>query len=182
MNTNRKALVVVDVQEGLDDAQYGPRNNPEAELRISELLGAWRAKNWPVIYSQHNSSRANSPLRHGAPGNRIKSQVAPLPTEFVVGKNVNSVFKTDGLISHLKKLAISELVFVGLATDACVSASAREAKDLGFSVWVAGDACATFDRRSVKGELLPASLVHEVELGILHTAGIQVLVTSEMLK
>ena len=182
MSTHPKALVVVDVQDGLDDAQYGPRNNPEAELRIAELLSAWRSKKWPVIFSRHNSRRADSPLRQGAPGNRIKPQVAPLSGELVVEKSVNSIFKADGLIPHLKKLEISELVFVGIATDACISASAREAKDLGFSVWVSKDACATFDRRSMNGELLPASLVHKVELAILHTAGIHVAATSEILK
>jgi len=177
-----KALLVVDVQAGLDDAQYGPRNNPEAELRIAELLSAWRAQKWPVIFSRHNSRRPDSPLRQGAPGNQIKRQVTPLPGELILEKSVNSVFKADGLIPHLRKLGAPELVFVGLATDACVSASAREAKDLGFSVWVAGDACATFDRRSAHGDILPASLVHEVELGILHSAGIHVLATAEILK
>ena len=182
MNPNRKALVVVDVQEGLDDAQYGPRNNPDAELCIVELLNAWRSEGLPVIFSRYCSLRLDSPLRKGKPGNRIKARIAPLTGELVVEKSGNSVFKADGLVPYLKKYGISELVFAGIATDACVSTSAREAKDLGYAVWIVADACATFDRYTASGSRLAASLVHEVELGILHSAGIRVWSTSEMLQ
>lgn len=182
MNLNRKALLVVDVQEGLDDAQYGMRNNPDAELRIAELLNVWRSAELPVIFSRYCSLRSDSPLRKGEHGNRIKPQVAPILGEFVVEKTGNSIFKADGLIPYLKELAVSELVFVGIATDACVSASAREAKDLGYSIWIVADACATFDRCTASGSRLAASLVHEVELGILHSAGVRVCAASELLQ
>jgi hypothetical protein len=37
------ALVVVEVQQGFDDAEsWGPRNNPERESNIAELIAAWR--------------------------------------------------------------------------------------------------------------------------------------------
>ena len=36
------ALLLIDVQRGLDDPGYGTRNNPEAERRMAELLAAWR--------------------------------------------------------------------------------------------------------------------------------------------
>jgi nicotinamidase-related amidase len=181
VTSNRKALVVVDVQAGLDDVQYGPRNNREAESHIAQLLGAWRGVQWPVIFAHYNSPRMDSPLRAGAPGNRIKQQVAPLPCEFIAEKSVNSVFKAPGFVSHLEKADIRSLVFVGIATDGCISASAREAKDLGYSVLIVADACATFDRRGVDGRSLAARLVHEIELGILCSAGIRVLTTTETL-
>jgi len=37
------ALLIIDVQEGLDDPAYGARNNPAAETRMAQLLAAWRA-------------------------------------------------------------------------------------------------------------------------------------------
>lgn len=176
------ALIVVDVQSGLDDPQYEPRNNPEAEKRIAELLAVCRRAQVPAIFSRYNSRRANSPLRRGEPGNAIKREVAPLPEEFVVEKSGNSVFKGEGLIVHLKSMGISELVFVGIATDACVSASVREARDLGYVVRIVEDACATFDRRTTGGKLFQAAVVHETELGILNAAGVGVYSTGETLK
>ena len=36
-------VVVVEVQQGFDDAEsWGPRNNPECESNIAELIAAWR--------------------------------------------------------------------------------------------------------------------------------------------
>jgi nicotinamidase-related amidase len=176
------AFIVVDVQSGLDDPQYGPRNNPDAEKRIAELLAVCRREQIPVIFSRYNSRRADSPLWRGEPGNAIKREVAPLPEEFVVEKSGNSVFKGDGLIAHLKSLGTTDLVFAGIATDACVSASVREARDLGYVVRIVEDACATFDRRTCDEKLFPAAVVHETELGILNAAGVGVYSTGETLK
>jgi nicotinamidase-related amidase len=176
------ALVVVDVQDGLDDPHYGLRNNPEAEVRIAELLAGCRARRLPVIFAQYISRRPDSPLREGAPGSSIKRIVAPTAGERVVRKWANSVFTGTHLAEDLKSSTVRNLVLVGIATDACVSTSAREAKDLGFGVVVINDACATFDRKSIHGPILPASLVHEVELSVLQAAGICIRSTSEMLR
>jgi len=86
------------------------------------------------------------------------------------------------MISYLQKIKVAELIIVGLATDACVSASAKEAIELGYAVCVASDACATFDRHTDDGCLLPASSVHEAELGILQAGGIRICATSDVLK
>ena len=37
------ALLVVDVQVGMEDPWWGPRNNPECEPNIARLIAAWRA-------------------------------------------------------------------------------------------------------------------------------------------
>ena len=174
MNPASAALIVIDVQDGLDDPQYGPRNNPDAERRIAELLAIWRKNSLPVIFGQYLSTRIDSPLRPGSSGTAIKRMVAPVAGERVMEKTVNSMFKGTGLDEHLHKLGVRKLVLVGLATDACISASAREAKDLGYATTVVEDACATFDRCDLKGELLLATQVHEMELSILQAGGVTI--------
>jgi predicted enzyme related to lactoylglutathione lyase len=49
------ALLVIDVQQGLDDVSR-TRNNPHAEQRIADLLAAWRTAGKPVIHVQHMST------------------------------------------------------------------------------------------------------------------------------
>jgi nicotinamidase-related amidase len=66
--SSRDALLVIDVQQGLDDPRWGARNNPDAEGRIADLLAAWRATGRPVIHVQHLSLESQSPLREDAPG------------------------------------------------------------------------------------------------------------------
>ena len=171
-------LVVVDVQHGLDDAQYGTRNNPDCESNVAALLAGWREAGLPVVFTRHFSSRAGSPLEEGSPGSEIKTSVAPAPGERVHTKRTNSAFKNPDFEREIAAAALP-LVLVGIATDACVTATAREAKDLGHDVSIVVDACATFDRHDPAGKLLPADLVHRVALAALGASGIRLLTVGD---
>ncbi|MDP2371384.1 MAG: cysteine hydrolase family protein [Rhodoferax sp.] len=172
------ALVVVDMQTGLDDPQYGQRSNPQCEENIALLIDAWRRASLPILYTRHLSLRPNSPLCSASPGVHIKACVWPADGEPVFDKSTNSVFKNISFGQALEARGTSELVFVGMTTDACVTASAREAKDLGYSVSVIGDACATFARPGPDGTLHAADAVHNVSLAALGASGISISVTA----
>lgn len=48
------ALVVVELQQGFDDPEsWGPRNKPECESNIAELIAAWRDAARPVVFVRH---------------------------------------------------------------------------------------------------------------------------------
>lgn len=67
------ALVVVDVQEGFEEEGYwGPRNNPEADRNIAELIDAWQESGRPVVFVRHDSTKPDSPLRPGYSGTRSR--------------------------------------------------------------------------------------------------------------
>ncbi len=57
------ALIVVDVQQGLDDAGHrGPRNNPLCEANIGVLLAEWRAVARLLLRFRSDSRPAARPL------------------------------------------------------------------------------------------------------------------------
>jgi nicotinamidase-related amidase len=162
------ALLLVDVQQGLDDPRWGARNNPQAEQRIADLLAAWRVTGRPVIHVQHLSLRPQSPLRADAPGHAFKVEALPMADEPVFRKHVNSAFIGTDLEAHLRANGIDSLVVVGITTDHCVSSTARMAGNLGFAVTVVEDATATFERRGPDGTHYSADLMHRAALASLH--------------
>ena len=162
------ALLLIDVQQGLDDPRYGARNNPDAEQRIADLLAAWRDARRPVIHVQHLSLEPQSPLRAEAPGHAFKVEALPMPGEPVFRKHVNSAFIGTELEAHLRARGIGSLVIAGITTDHCVSTTARMAGNLGFAVTVVDDATATFERRGPDGAHYSADLMHRAALASLH--------------
>lgn len=163
----RAALIIIDVQEGIDDPLHGRRNNPDAEEKMARLLAAWRETGRPVIHVQHLSTRQDSPLRPDLSGVRIKEAVRPRDGELLIQKHVNSAFIATDLEQRLRTQGMDTLVIVGLTTDHCVSATARMAGDLGFRAYVVSDATATFGRTAPDGRAYTAEEVHAVSLATL---------------
>ena len=161
-------LLVIDVQEGFNDPQFGKRNNPDAEKNISLLINKWREKSYPIIHIQHLSTNEGSPLHKESPGSRIKREAMPLKSELVIAKNVNSAFIGTDLEKHLRRKKISHLVIVGLTTDHCVSTTTRMAGNLGFDVVLVSDSTATFDRKDIDGNMIPAEEMHRINLASLN--------------
>jgi nicotinamidase-related amidase len=176
------ALLIIDVQKGLDDPAYGKRNNPDAEANMVQLLAKWRKHKWPIIHIQHCSVEPNSLLRPELPGNALKEEVRPLPGEKQFTKSTNSAFIGTGVEAYLQKHDISSLVIVGLTTDHCVSASTRTAADLGFDVTLVSDATAAFERKGFDGAHYSAEDIHKINLVSLDGEFCTVRSTEEVLK
>lgn len=176
------ALVIIDVQQGLDDPANGRRNNPEAEANIARLLAAWRRTNRPIVHVQHLSREPHSPLRPGQPGVEIKDMVRPRPDELLIQKHVNSAFIGTDLEERLRAQRIDTLVITGLTTDHCVSATTRMAGDLGFHTYLVSDATAAFERVGPNGVVYRAEDVHGISLASLHREFAIVVDTDSLLR
>ncbi|MDP1625469.1 MAG: cysteine hydrolase family protein [bacterium] len=176
------ALVLVDVQRGFDDPQWGNRNNPDAEKNISLLLAFWRAYGKPIIHVQHRSIEPNSPLRPDRPGCEFKPEAMPDAGETVFWKNTNSAFIGTSLEKHLRDCEILNIVIAGLTTDHCVSTTTRMAGNLGFCVYLVADATATFNRADINGSDIPADEIQRIHLASLNGEFCQVLNTEELIK
>lgn len=151
------ALVVVDVQKGLDDAAYwGPRNNPDCEKNISTLIAAWRESGQPVVFVRHDSTDATSPLRPERPGNAFKACVTGTP-DLLVAKTVNSAFYGQpDLHEWLRRRNIEEIAICGITTNHCCETTARMGGNLGYRVLFVLDATHTFDRAALDGSTIAA--------------------------
>ena len=164
MSMAAPALLIIDVQQGLDDPARGERNNPDAEANIARLLAAWRRHGLPSVHVRHCSVEPDSKLRPELPGNAWKPEVAPRPGEIEITKTTNSAFVGTGLDAKLRADGIDALVVAGLTTDHCVSASVRSAADLGFAVTLVPDACAAFERAGFDGEHYSGEQIHRINL------------------
>lgn len=176
------ALILIDVQDGLDAPRLGQRNNPAAEDNMARLLGHWRKRGQPIFHIQHMSTEPDSPLRPELPGNAIKAIVAPKDAEPVIRKQVNNAFVGTDLNARLRAAAIESLVIVGLTTNHCVSTSARMAGDLGYETVVVADATAAHEHRSYDGSHYDAETVHQLALANLHEEFAAILTTEQVLR
>ncbi|MBM9485634.1 isochorismatase family protein [Pseudomonas sp. ICBG1301] len=91
------ALMIIDMQQGMNDAKLGRRNNPHAELHIQHLLSAWRQSRRPVVHVRHISRSPGSVFWPGQSGCEFQAALAPLQHEHVVEKNVPDAFTATGL-------------------------------------------------------------------------------------
>ncbi|GAC1676039.1 MAG: cysteine hydrolase family protein [Steroidobacteraceae bacterium] len=181
------ALLLVDVQKGVDVLEHwggstGRRNNPEAETNLRLLLQSWRAREFPVFYTIHDSREARSPLKLSLPTGRIKEGLEPRAGETVVKKDVNSGFIGTNLELMLQRRRIHRLVVAGFFTNMCVETTVRMAGNLGFDTYLAADACATTNRVGFDGVDRDPELVHAMAVASMNGEFCTALSTPDVLR
>ncbi|MBL8154415.1 MAG: cysteine hydrolase [Anaerolineae bacterium] len=179
--TDNTALILIDVQDGLDDPRLGQRSNPDAERNMARLLAAWRERGRPIFHIQHMSTEPQSTLRPELPGNAIKRIVAPQGDEPVLQKTTSSAFISTDLKDRLRARDIQAVVLVGLTTEHCVSATARMAGDYGFNTVVVADATACHGYTGYDGAYYPPEAIHAHALVSLQDESATILTTQQVL-
>jgi maleamate amidohydrolase len=133
----------------------------QAIERIQPLLGAFRARGLPVIYTtgawrsdrwdmgswlwKHARSRQTEQAAvFDRDPNGIVSAVEPAPGDLVILKQKPSAFFGTPLQSHLTLLGCDSLIVTGGATSGCVRATVVDAFSANYRVAVVADGC--FDR------------------------------------
>ncbi len=177
----KAALLVVDMQMGFRDPEWGTRNNPMMEARIVSLLAVSRATGTTVIHVHHDSPHVEGRLRRGTSGNDPMPETQPSDKEKLYRKSVNSAFIGTSLEFDLRQSGIDTLVIVGLTTNHCISTTARMSGNLGFDTYVVSDATATFDRRGLDGRMRLAEDVHLAALSDLNEEFATIVDTAEVL-
>jgi nicotinamidase-related amidase len=175
------ALIIVDMQIGMQSAALPARNNPNAEDRIAALLAAWRSAALPVIHVRHISRTPQSVFAPGQIGAAFQDRFAPQAGEHVVEKNVPDAFIQSGLERWLHVRDIRALVIVGVSTNHSVESTARTAGNLGFATTVVADATFAFAQRDYAGTERSADDVHLMSLANIAHEYASVLTTAEVI-
>jgi nicotinamidase-related amidase len=120
---------------------------------VQRLLAWFRGRGMPVLHTRvgyalpegrdmHRWRRmVNMWCRYGEPPFALLDEVAALPGEIVLDKNSSGAFVGSPLDFYLHNLDIQTLVVCGVATQACVQHTVRDAADLGYNVILVEDAC-----------------------------------------
>jgi nicotinamidase-related amidase len=78
----------------------------------------------------------------GHPAHDVLPALAPGPGETVIDKNSSSAFSSTDIEYRLHRLNVQTIIACGVATNACVDGTVRDAADRGFNVVLVEDACA----------------------------------------
>ena len=175
------ALIVIDMQDGINHPKLGRRNNPQAERRMLALLAAWRGALRPVIHVRHFSRSPESVFWPQQPGVEYQTAFEPWDGEQELSKQVPDAFCHSFLEAWLRADGISQVVIVGVVTNNSIESTARAGGNLGFEVIVPHDACFTFDQSDFFGTPRSAEEVHAMSLANLHGEYAQVVSTDEVL-
>ncbi|MEO5820418.1 MAG: cysteine hydrolase family protein [Vicinamibacteraceae bacterium] len=136
------ALLVIDVQRGLFDAEPRPFEADAVIERINGLTGRARAADVPVVFVQHESASlpVDSDAWRFAAGLQVQSRDA------IVRKATPDAFLRTELPELLTSWQIDRLVICGYACEFCIDTTTRRAAALGYGVTLAADAHTTHDK------------------------------------
>lgn len=167
--TDDTALLLIDVQKGVDDlAHWGgagaERNNLDAEDKMADLLEQFRHDGRTIIFTRHDSREAASPLKVSLPGGEFKEGIEPAASEIVIPKDVNSSFLGTRLELELQRAKINRLVVVGFFTNFCVETTVRMSGNMGYDTYLVEDACSTTSRVGPDGQRHSAELIHQISV------------------
>jgi len=141
----KTALLVIDLQKGL---MSFPTAHPIGNVvkLARQLLDAFRRHHLPVVLvnvAGGAPGRTESPPRVGQFPPDFADLVPELnrqPEDHLVTKRTWGAFTNTDLDEHLKKLGVTQVVVLGVATSIGVESTARHAYENGFNVTLAVDA------------------------------------------
>jgi nicotinamidase-related amidase len=179
----KTALLVVDMQKFFLDPESPTFTCGGLAIlpRVKKLLGVFRDKGLPVIYTQHvhHPDHLDSGIMgwwwegmciEGSPESEIHPDIAPCPPEKVIPKHRYSAFYNTDLETVLRVLKIEDVVIAGVMTNMCCESTARDAYYRDYRVFFPADGTG-----SINEEMHLASLF-SLAFGFAHVTTVQSLI------
>lgn len=154
IETQRIALVLIDLQKGIVANPVGPRSGPEVVANASRLIERFHQLGSLVVLVRVTPSPdgkdALKPNADAKPpgGERapdwadLVPEVAPQPGDLVITKRQWGAFYGTELDLQLRRRKIDTIVLGGISTNFGVESTARAAYELGYDLVFAEDAMA----------------------------------------
>lgn len=157
----KSGLLVVDLQNEYMPTGKLPLSDIETTVaNAARVISYTRAAGIPVFHIRHEFVNEGALIFvKGSSGVEIQPDVAPKGREPVIVKNHINAFRETDLKQQLDAADIQEVVVIGAMTHMCIDAVVRAAADMGYSVTVLHDACATLDL-TFGGVNVPAVQAH----------------------
>lgn len=146
VNTDRSALIVVDVQNG-----FVNHHSRHVVPVIRGLVERWAGSGRPVVFTRYRNYPGSSFERffgwsrlQGPPETDIVPELADqaASAHAVLDKAGYTLF-TDEADALIDDAGWTDLVFCGIATESCVLKSAADAFERGHAPWILTDASAS---------------------------------------
>jgi nicotinamidase-related amidase len=185
LNPSTTAVIAVHMQPDIvsADGAFGPFFAAQATEHdvvgvIGKLQNAARGAGVAIIYtrvawkSDYSDLNPNSPLLgmvvqnnclvDGRDMAEIVPQLSPHAGDVVVTHKRVSGFTDSDLDEHLRARGIETVLFAGVATNASVEGTARQASDLGYRTVIISDACSAADQSAHDASLNSLGLLAEI--------------------
>jgi nicotinamidase-related amidase len=132
-----KAVLVIDVQQGLCEGEGAAFDCAGTIARINKITRKARAAGAPVIFVQHESTSGY--LERGTAAWQLASGLDVQASDLRIRKTTPDAFLRTDLQDKLQELGVTEIVVCGMHSEFCVDTTTRRALALGYPVLLVSD-------------------------------------------
>ena len=126
-----RALLVIDVQQGLCEGEGAAWDCANVIARINRVAAHARASGVPVVFIQHEDA---TELVLGSRAWELADGLLDEPGDLRVRKTTPDSFLRTDLQALLSARGVSELIVCGMHSEFCVDTTTRRALPLGYPV------------------------------------------------
>ncbi|HOU16235.1 MAG TPA: isochorismatase family cysteine hydrolase [Anaerolineae bacterium] len=142
-STQKTALLVIDVQEGLFKKSTPVYKAADLLENIIALVERAHESDVPVFYIQHSDARN---LVKGSADWQLHAELHPQNRDYIIHKQHGNAFEDTPLEETLRSLHVDTVVVTGLVTHGCVKATCLGARELGYNVILVQDGHSSFSK------------------------------------
>ncbi|MDO4259533.1 MAG: isochorismatase family protein [Actinomycetaceae bacterium] len=140
----KNAVIIIDVQESFrKDESWATISPPDIAERCNTLVDAAGSRGDLIVWVLHTAPGSKGPFDMDSGHVVLLPELHNQATDLSVIKTSHNAFTTTNLDQQLRRAGVTHLTIAGIRTEQCVETTARIASDMGYSVEVVIDACAT---------------------------------------